>query len=45
MSTGSCLGLIENFFCEGLEEILVATILKEVLRGIIYLHEHFVIHK
>ncbi len=42
---GSCYDMINSFFSHGLEETVVATILKEVLKAVCYLHEHSIIHK
>jgi len=44
LATGSLLGLLANFFPNGLEQVLVATILREVLRALVYLHSHGLIH-
>ena len=41
---GSLLGLLANFFPNGLEQNLVATILREVLHALVYLHDRQIVH-
>ncbi|KAI9491817.1 kinase-like domain-containing protein [Zychaea mexicana] len=45
MSSGSCRDLLSNFFPEGLDEHLVACIMKQVVKGLQYLHENGLLHR
>ncbi|KAM7254298.1 hypothetical protein ACFE04_031980 [Oxalis oulophora] len=45
MSGGSCLHILKAAFPDGFEEAVIATILREVLRGLEYLHHHGHIHR
>ncbi|KAI9254822.1 kinase-like domain-containing protein [Sporodiniella umbellata] len=42
---GSCLDIMRNRFSEGLDEISIATILKQALEAMIYLHKNGHIHR
>ncbi|KAI9363425.1 kinase-like domain-containing protein [Zopfochytrium polystomum] len=41
---GSCRGIMKECFADGFSEDVVATILKEALNAIVYLHENHMIH-
>nr|KAJ3422958.1 hypothetical protein HK105_005307 [Polyrhizophydium stewartii] len=41
---GTCSGILKNHFPSGFSEVIVATILKEVLRAVQYMHQNFTIH-
>ncbi|KAL1533237.1 non-specific serine/threonine protein kinase [Salvia divinorum] len=45
MAGGSCLHILKAVHPDGLEEVVIATILREVLRGLDYLHQHGHIHR
>ncbi|XP_015577858.2 serine/threonine-protein kinase OSR1 [Ricinus communis] len=45
MSGGSCLHILKAAYPDGFEEVVIATILHEVLRGLEYLHHHGHIHR
>ncbi|KAK7381494.1 hypothetical protein VNO80_00038 [Phaseolus coccineus] len=45
MSGGSCLHILKAAHPDGFEEVVIATILKEVLKGLEYLHHHGHIHR
>lgn len=45
MAGGSCLHIMKSAFPDGFEELIIATILKEVLKGLDYLHHHGHIHR
>ncbi|KAI3520762.1 hypothetical protein L1887_10213 [Cichorium endivia] len=45
MAGGSCLHIMKSSFPEGFEEPVIATLLREVLKALIYLHAHGHIHR
>ncbi|KAF3777500.1 Serine/threonine-protein kinase [Nymphaea thermarum] len=45
MAGGSCLHILKAAFPDGLEETVIATVLREVLKGLAYLHHHGHIHR
>jgi serine/threonine protein kinase len=45
LSAGSVLDIMKSAFKNGMEEIAIATILKQVLQGLEYLHSHGLIHR
>ncbi|KAJ4792669.1 Protein kinase superfamily protein [Rhynchospora pubera] len=45
MGGGSCLHIMKSAFPEGLDEAVIATILKETLKGLEYIHQHGHIHR
>ncbi|KAJ9693429.1 hypothetical protein PVL29_012275 [Vitis rotundifolia] len=45
MAGGSCLNILKAAYPDGLEEVVIATILREVLKGLEYLHHHGHIHR
>ncbi|PKA49414.1 Mitogen-activated protein kinase kinase kinase ANP1 [Apostasia shenzhenica] len=45
MGGGSCLHIMKSAFPDGFEEMVIATILKEVLKGLEYLHRQGHIHR
>ncbi|RWR91319.1 serine/threonine-protein kinase OSR1 isoform X2 [Cinnamomum micranthum f. kanehirae] len=45
MAGGSCLHILKAAFPDGFEEVIIATVLREVLRGLEYLHHHGHIHR
>eukprot|EP00158_Paraphelidium_tribonemae_P004864 Partr_v1_DN27015_c0_g1_i5_m28919 putative ste20-related kinase adaptor len=45
LSAGSCLNIIKTAFPSGLDEVSIATILKECLQGMDYLHKNRHIHR
>ncbi|XP_051147593.1 serine/threonine-protein kinase BLUS1-like [Andrographis paniculata] len=45
MAGGSCLHILKVAHPDGFEEVVIATILREVLKGLEYLHEHGHIHR
>ncbi|XP_010251249.1 PREDICTED: serine/threonine-protein kinase BLUS1 isoform X2 [Nelumbo nucifera] len=45
MSGGSCLHIMKSAFPEGFEEPVIATLLREVLKALVYLHAHGLIHR
>lgn len=45
MSGGSCLHIMKSVYPDGLDEAVIATMLKEVLKALEYLHSHGHIHR
>lgn len=45
MSGGSCFHLMKSVYPEGLEQPIIATLLREVLRALVYLHRQGHIHR
>ncbi|KAL0318999.1 UNVERIFIED_CONTAM: Serine/threonine-protein kinase fray2 [Sesamum angustifolium] len=45
MAGGSCLHILKAAYPDGLEEVVIATVLREVLKGLDYLHQHGHIHR
>lgn len=45
MAGGSCLHILKAAYPNGFEEVVIATILHEVLKGLEYLHHHGHIHR
>ncbi|KAJ7974578.1 Protein kinase [Quillaja saponaria] len=45
MSGGSCLHIMKSTYPEGFEEPVIATLLREVLKALVYLHFHGHIHR
>lgn len=45
MSGGSCLHIMKSDYPEGFEEPVIATLLREVLKALVYLHAHGHIHR
>lgn len=45
MSGGSCLHILKAAHPDGFEEVIIATVLREVLKGLEYLHHHGHIHR
>lgn len=45
MAGGSCLHIMKSAFSSGFEEVIIASILREVLKGLEYLHQHGEIHR
>ncbi|KAE8021536.1 hypothetical protein FH972_007419 [Carpinus fangiana] len=45
MAGGSCLHIMKSSYAEGFEEAVIATLLREVLRALVYLHAHGFIHR
>lgn len=45
MAGGSCLGIMKSAFPEGFEEPVIAAVLREVLKALIYLHFQGHIHR
>lgn len=45
MAGGSCLHIMKSVFPEGFEEVIIATILRDVLKALEYLHNHGHIHR
>lgn len=45
MAGGSCLHIMKSAYPEGFEEPVIATLLREVLKGLVYLHAHGHIHR
>ena len=45
MAGGSCLNILKASHPDGLPEVVIATILREILKGLDYLHSHGHIHR
>ncbi|XP_031265254.1 serine/threonine-protein kinase BLUS1 isoform X3 [Pistacia vera] len=45
MAGGSCLHIMKSSYPEGFEEPVIATLLKETLKALVYLHAHGHIHR
>ncbi|KAL3819109.1 hypothetical protein ACJIZ3_005014 [Penstemon smallii] len=45
MAGGSCLHILKAAHPDGFEEVVIATILREVLKGLDYLHQHGHMHR
>ncbi|GJM87096.1 hypothetical protein PR202_ga03016 [Eleusine coracana subsp. coracana] len=45
MAGGSCLHIMKSVYPTGFEEAVIATVLREVLKGLEYLHHHGHIHR
>jgi len=45
MAGGSCLHIMKSEYPSGFEEVVIATVLREVLKGLEYLHHHGHIHR
>uniref|UniRef100_A0A0D9VM15 Protein kinase domain-containing protein n=1 Tax=Leersia perrieri TaxID=77586 RepID=A0A0D9VM15_9ORYZ len=45
MAGGSCLHIMKSVYADGFEEVVIATVLREVLKGLEYLHHHGHIHR
>ncbi|KAL3512010.1 hypothetical protein ACH5RR_024727 [Cinchona calisaya] len=45
MAGGSCLHILKAVYPDGFEEVVIATILRDVLKGLDYLHSHGHIHR
>ncbi|XP_024029503.1 serine/threonine-protein kinase BLUS1 isoform X2 [Morus notabilis] len=45
MAGGSCLHIMKSAYPEGFEETVIATLLREVLKALVYLHAHGHIHR
>lgn len=45
LSGGSCLNLMKSAHPEGFVEPIIATVLREVLKALVYLHAHGHIHR
>jgi len=45
LSAGSCLNLMKYAYPDGFEELVIATILKQALQGLNYLHKSKLIHR
>ncbi|CAG8434122.1 4733_t:CDS:10 [Ambispora gerdemannii] len=45
MAAGSCLDIMKTAYPDGLEETVIAAILKQALQGLDYLHKHKHIHR
>lgn len=45
MTGGSCMHIMKSAFPEGFEEPVIATLLHEVLKALVYLHSHGHIHR
>lgn len=45
MAGGSCLHIMKSEYPEGFDEPVIATLLREVLKALVYLHNHGHIHR
>ncbi|KAL6012250.1 hypothetical protein ACLOJK_002728 [Asimina triloba] len=45
MAGGSCLHIMKAAYTDGFEEVIIATVLREVLKGLEYLHQQGHIHR
>ncbi len=45
LAAGSCLDIMKTSFPDGLDDISIATILRQALEGLIYLHKNGNIHR
>ncbi|XP_026660529.1 serine/threonine-protein kinase OSR1-like isoform X2 [Phoenix dactylifera] len=45
MSGGSCLHIMKSNYPNGFEEVVIATVLREALKGLVYLHRQGHIHR
>lgn len=45
MAGGSCLHIMESAYPEGFQQPVIATLLYEVLKALVYLHSHGLIHR
>ncbi len=45
LAAGSCLDIMKTAYPQGFEEVIVATILKQALQGLEYLHKNGLIHR
>lgn len=45
MAGGSCLHIMKSSYPEGFEEPVIATLLREVLKALVYIHYHGHIHR
>lgn len=45
MAGGSCLHIMKSAYPNGFEEVVIATVLREVLKGLEYLHQQGHIHR
>ncbi|MCL7043121.1 hypothetical protein MKW94_017367 [Papaver nudicaule] len=45
MASGSCLHIMKSAYPDGFEELVIATLLREVLKALVYLHAHGHIHR
>ena len=45
MAGGSCLHILKAAYSDSFEEVVIATILREVLKGLEYLHQQGHIHR
>lgn len=46
IDAGSCLDVLNNNFTSGIhDEVVIATIMRDVLQGLNYLHQHGEIHR
>lgn len=45
MASGSCLHIMKSSYPEGFEQAVIATLLREVLQALVYLHSNGHIHR